>query len=106
MRDLAFWFALGRPLSPLYGGLMRLRARAYDAGLLTAHQMPVPVISVGNLVMGGSGKTPVVQYVARLLQKNGLRPAVISRGYGGAARGPVNVVSDGASLLLDAATAR
>ena len=101
----AYLFALGHPFSPLYGGLMRLRAWSYRAGLLTSRCMPAPVISVGNLVMGGSGKTPVVQHVARLLQAHGLKPAVISRGYGGRATGPVNVVSDGASPLLDAAAA-
>jgi tetraacyldisaccharide 4'-kinase len=57
---------------------------------------------VGNLTLGGTGKTPLVQYLARLLLKNGFMPAVVSRGYGGATKEPVNVVSDGSHVLLPA----
>jgi len=81
---------------------MRLRESLYNAGMLRVNRVDVPVISVGNLTLGGTGKTPVVQYIARLLQKEGLRPAVISRGYMGMAGGKVNIVSDGSSVLLDA----
>ncbi|MCI5223947.1 MAG: hypothetical protein D3924_15065, partial [Candidatus Electrothrix sp. AR4] len=66
------------------------------------HLFDVPVISIGNLTMGGTGKTPMVQYLARLLQKNGYQPAIISRGYGGATKERINVVSDGENVLLDA----
>ncbi|HHD57046.1 MAG TPA: tetraacyldisaccharide 4'-kinase, partial [Desulfobulbaceae bacterium] len=62
----------------------------------------VPVISVGNLTLGGTGKTPLVQYLARLLLTNGFMPAVVSRGYGGATKEPVNVVSDDSRILLPA----
>jgi tetraacyldisaccharide 4'-kinase len=63
------------------------------------------VVSVGNLTMGGTGKTPMVHYLARMLQQHGFKPAIISRGYGGTAGKPVNIVSDGATLLLDAKAA-
>ncbi|OQX19103.1 MAG: tetraacyldisaccharide 4'-kinase [Desulfobulbaceae bacterium A2] len=98
-------FALGRPLAPIYGGLMRLRAALYARNILTRHRLPVPVISIGNLTLGGTGKTPLVQALARELQRQGWHPAVISRGYGGKATGRINVVSDGTNLLLDSVTA-
>jgi len=93
---------MGRPLAPLYSAAMRLRETCYRQGVFTSHKMEVPVISVGNLTMGGTGKTPMVQCLARLLQTHGFHPAIISRGYGGMARGKVNLVSDGVNLLLDA----
>jgi tetraacyldisaccharide 4'-kinase len=97
-----FLYALGRPLSPLYGLVMALRASLYGTGLLPSARLPVPVISVGNLTMGGTGKTPLVQYVARMLQRQGRRPAIVSRGYGGTARGRCNLVSTGDLPLLPA----
>lgn len=103
--DKEMAFRLGRPLSPLYGALMKLRAAAYRHGWLASAKLPVPVVSVGNLTMGGTGKTPLVMALARLLLASGRRPAVVSRGYGGAAKEAVNLVSDGRHLLLDAATA-
>lgn len=68
----------------------------FRAGILNAEQAPVPVVSVGNILIGGSGKTPFVIYLARLLKNQGLRPAVISRGYRGSNREPYLVVGDGA----------
>lgn len=100
-----FYFALGRPFAPLYSAAMRLRETCYRQGIFKSHRLNVPVISVGNLTMGGTGKTPMVHYLARLLKENGLRPAVISRGYGGTANERVNLVSDGTKLLLDAESA-
>jgi tetraacyldisaccharide 4'-kinase len=102
-REIAY--RLGLPLSPLYAGLMRWRASAYRRGWLASDQLPVPVISVGNLTMGGTGKTPLVMAVARILLDAGRRPAVVSRGYGGTATAPVNLVGDGQYLFLDAAQA-
>mgnify|MGYP002662447933 FL=1 len=102
MNTEEFYYALGRPFAPLYGAIMRLREICYRRGVCTTHQLPVPVLSVGNLTVGGTGKTPMVQHLARLLQDNGFRPAVISRGYAGRAQGRVNLVSDGSRLLLDA----
>ena len=97
----SFYF-LGRPLSPLYSTAMKLRALLYDKRLLASHDFDVPVISVGNLTMGGTGKTPMVIYLARFLSAQGYKVAIVSRGYRGTAKGPVNIVSDGSEVLLSA----
>jgi tetraacyldisaccharide 4'-kinase len=99
------FFQLGRPLSPLYGGMMSLRALLYRRGILASERLPVPVICIGNLGMGGTGKTPLVMAVTRLLQACGRRPALVSRGYGGRAAAAVNVVADGHRVFLDAGAA-
>lgn len=98
-------FTLGRPLGPLYSLLMTIRQHCYRKNLLTVHRLGVPVISVGNLTMGGTGKTPAVAAIAGYLLKLGYRPAIVSRGYGGSARAAVNVVSDGSRVCLDARSA-
>jgi len=67
------------PFSALYAGIMRTRNWLYDAGLLESHSFPVPVICVGNLTVGGTGKTPHVEYLVRLLQPR--QVAILSRGY-------------------------
>ncbi|MFZ5767002.1 MAG: tetraacyldisaccharide 4'-kinase [Thermodesulfobacteriota bacterium] len=100
---LQMLFAVGRPLSPLYGLAMALRAWAYGKGLLPRQRLSVPVISVGNLTLGGTGKTPMTIHLARLLADRA--PVIVSRGYDGRAKEKVNVVSDGVSLLLDARSA-
>ncbi|KAB2891253.1 MAG: tetraacyldisaccharide 4'-kinase [Desulfobulbaceae bacterium] len=99
---LSLLFAFGRPLSPIYSLLMTIRQQLYRSRVLTVHRLPVPVISVGNLTMGGTGKTPTVAYIAQYLRSLGHRPAVISRGYGGSATAAVNVVSDGDQIYLNA----
>ncbi len=101
--QLNLLYTFGRPFSPLYSFAMSLRASLYKKGVLARERLPVPVISVGNLTMGGTGKTPLTIYLARLLAER--KPAVVSRGYSGKARGRVNVVSDGKSIMLDASAA-
>jgi len=91
-----------RPAGALFGAGVALRGALYDAGLLAAARAPAPVISVGNLAVGGAGKTPVTLALARLLQARGRTVAVLSRGYG-ATRADARVVSDGRAVLLDAA---
>ena len=82
-----------RPLAPIYGGVVALRGRLYDSGRLAQTALSVPVVSVGNLVVGGAGKTPVVALLAGWLRDRGLRVAILSRGYGRRRKGRV-VVQD------------
>ena len=105
MKKTKTFYIFGRPFSPFYSLLMRFRGFLYRIGMLRVNKVGTPVISVGNLNMGGSGKTPVVQYISRFLLDSGWHPAVISRGYGGSAKGRVNLVSDGKQVLLDATIA-
>ncbi|HHT9129635.1 MAG TPA: tetraacyldisaccharide 4'-kinase [Candidatus Brocadiaceae bacterium] len=69
------------PFSKIYGFVVKTRIFFYKKGILKSVRLPVPVISVGNITMGGTGKTPVVEYIARYLQKKGKRAAILSRGY-------------------------
>ena len=71
-----------RPLSAVYAGLARLRARGYEHGWLPAGRVDVPVVSVGNLSAGGTGKTPFVAFLAHELERRALRVGILSRGYG------------------------
>ena len=96
----AFPRALLRTLSLPYGAAVAMRNLLYDRKLLRPTKLPCPVISVGNLTVGGTGKTPTVIYLANLLRERGRRPAILSRGYGGDAKVPVNVVSDGNRVCL------
>jgi len=64
-----------------YGAAVRARNAAFDVGVLRAHQAPVPVVSVGNLTTGGTGKTPIVAAIVEWFTSHGVRPAILSRGY-------------------------
>ena len=70
------------PCSILFGWLVALRRQAFLRGYLRSWQAPVPLIIVGNINVGGSGKTPTVIALAKALHAAGLKPAVLSRGYG------------------------
>ena len=85
-----------RPLSYLFGLIAALRRGAFQTGILRAYRAPVPVIVVGNICVGGVGKTPVVIDLIARLKADGWRPGVVSRGYGGQARQatPVTPQSD------------
>jgi tetraacyldisaccharide 4'-kinase len=87
-------------LSLPYGGIVAARNCLYDRGVFKQRKLPRPVISVGNLTAGGTGKTPTVIHIAHLLKDRGYLPAVLSRGYGGSANAPVNVVSDGNRIRM------
>jgi tetraacyldisaccharide 4'-kinase len=97
-----FWqkrgfFALGLlPLAALYGALAGARRALYARGLLQVVRLPVPVIVVGNIGVGGSGKTPTTLWLVEALRARGRRPGIISRGYGGQIReGVAQVPPDG-----------
>ncbi|MGH8604542.1 MAG: tetraacyldisaccharide 4'-kinase, partial [Gammaproteobacteria bacterium] len=70
------------PLSWIYCGVVAMRSLAYTKGILPVARFPVPVVVVGNLTVGGTGKTPLVIALCRLLRSRNYRPGVISRGYG------------------------
>ncbi|MFC5743470.1 tetraacyldisaccharide 4'-kinase [Dyella tabacisoli] len=82
------------PLAWFYGGVIYLRRALYRRGWLRSERLPVPVVVIGNLSVGGTGKTPLTIAVVDALRQRGFRPGVVSRGYGGSHRQP---------MLLDAA---
>ncbi len=87
-------------LSLLNDAIMRLRNKLYDARILPVCKMPCTVISVGNIIIGGTGKTPVVMMTAQLLKDAGKHVAVVSRGYKREGGPEPLIVSDGATLLV------
>lgn len=78
-----------RPLAMLYGGASRLRRALYQAGWLRRVRLPVPVVVIGNISVGGTGKTPLTIAVVDALRERGYRPGVVSRGHGGSRREPL-----------------
>lgn len=92
------------PFVPLYGAGVAIRNWLFDIGLLRSTKVGVPVISVGNLSAGGSGKTPLVEFLAKRLMLSGRKVAVISRGYKRESSGML-VVSNGAIQCTDASLA-
>jgi len=74
------------PLSWLFCVIVWIRRQAYKYGLLTIYHAPVPVIIVGNITVGGTGKTPLVSWLGQFLRQQGLKPGIVSRGYGGHAK--------------------
>jgi tetraacyldisaccharide 4'-kinase len=99
--NLAISLALA-PLGGLYGVAMRARRALYRSGQLQAHELGVPVISVGNLTTGGTGKTPLVEWIANELAQMERRVCVLTRGYGRRSSGTRVIVSDGNEILSDA----
>ena len=91
------------PLGLLYGAVARARLRLYRSGFLKSENVGAPVVSVGNLTAGGTGKTPLVEWAARALAREGLRACVLTRGYGRADEGRRVLASDGARVLAEVA---
>lgn len=77
----------------------------FDLGIIKQTKLPCSVISVGNITVGGTGKTPMVITLANMLRSKGYRPAVLSRGYGGDRKTPLTVVSDGEQIITGYAQA-
>ena len=90
-RKNALFYLVLVPLSWLFAAITAIRCWAYQTGILKSYKMPVPVIVVGNITLGGNGKTPVVIWLVEQLLNHGYKPAVISRGYGGSANLPTSV---------------
>jgi len=92
-RGAAAWSLF--PLSLLFASLAALRRRLFALGWKKAERLPVPVIVVGNIAVGGSGKTPVALWLAAELRARGHRPGIVSRGYGGSVDGVAEVPPGG-----------
>ena len=91
----AWWLPLLLPFTLLYWLVIKLRALSYNLGLKSVYRAPVPVVVVGNITVGGTGKSPVVIALVELCNKLGLKPGVVSRGYGSkAASYPLTVTLD------------
>jgi len=90
------------PLGGLYGAAMKARRVLYQTGRFRVHRLGVPVISVGNLTTGGTGKTPLVGWIANELAQQGRRVCILTRGYGRGSSKTRVVVSNGSEILLDA----
>ncbi|MBW1824898.1 MAG: tetraacyldisaccharide 4'-kinase, partial [Deltaproteobacteria bacterium] len=85
-----------------YRLLIQLRHTSYKTGVLKSYSLPCLVISVGNVTMGGTGKTPMVIYLAQVFKEKGMKTAVLSRGYKGKSPEKVAMVSNGERILLNA----
>jgi tetraacyldisaccharide 4'-kinase len=75
------------PFAWLYGLITSIRRGLYKSGLMPSPKLPVPVVIVGNITVGGTGKSPVVAWLAQQLKSSGYNPAIVSRGYGGSHSG-------------------
>lgn len=87
------WYLL--PFAALFAAVVALRARAYRIGLAASGHPGVPVVVVGNLTVGGTGKTPFTLWLARALRERGVRVGIATRGHGGSVEGPVQVDPQG-----------
>ncbi len=94
-RSLRFFLL---PFSLAYGAVVMLRNFFYDVGIFKIKTLPKPVISVGNIIAGGTGKTPIVEWLARYFTSIGKRVAILSRGYGRKTKGFI-LVTDGEKIL-------
>lgn len=90
------------PFSTVYNIVTRARLAAYETGFFKVSKLPVPVISIGNITAGGTGKTPLVEWVCRAIAANGKKVCVLTRGYGRVNPNSQVVVSDGSQALSDA----
>ncbi|MDO8311446.1 MAG: tetraacyldisaccharide 4'-kinase, partial [Sideroxyarcus sp.] len=82
------------PVSLIFRSLVTLRRLLYRSGVLASVKLPVPVIVVGNISVGGTGKTPLVIWLAQWLRERGYHPGIVCRGYGGSSRAPQRALTD------------
>lgn len=96
----AWWYGDGvagtllAPLGMIFDAVTRLRRGLYRVGVLRAYRASVPVVIIGNLSVGGTGKSPLVAHIASTLARRGVRAGILLRGYGAAVRGPRRVLAD------------
>lgn len=90
------------PFGRLYGFAMKARRALYRSGRFSTRELGAPVISVGNLTTGGTGKTPLVEWIANELALKGRRVCILTRGYGRPSSGTRVIVSNGSEILADA----
>jgi tetraacyldisaccharide 4'-kinase len=88
------------PFVPLYGWIISIRNYFFNAGIFKSHKVDAKIISIGNIVIGGSGKTPTVMYIINLIKNAGIKVGVLSRGYGRKSKG-YQLVSDGKEIFCD-----
>ncbi|MDX2107432.1 MAG: tetraacyldisaccharide 4'-kinase [Candidatus Melainabacteria bacterium] len=91
--------ALLAPAALIYKTLVKARAKAYENGLASINKVEVPVISVGNITVGGTGKTPITMFLAKQLIAQGRKIAILSRGYNRKSKSNFVVASDGTKIL-------
>lgn len=90
------------PLSWLYGAVSGARVKLYEKGVFKSFDLKVPTISIGNITVGGTGKTPLVAFVARVLAENGEKVCILTRGYKRENESERVLVSDGEKVLVSA----
>jgi tetraacyldisaccharide 4'-kinase len=93
------------PFSMLYGAIVNARALLYEKGFFKSHDLGAPTISVGNITVGGTGKTPLVAFAAEVLAEKGEKVCILTRGYKRENESERVLVSDGEKILVDAAQA-
>lgn len=96
---MTFLKILLTPFVPVYALLVSLRNMFFDKSVFKSTKVNAKVVSVGNLTIGGSGKTPFVIYLTNLLKKSGYKPSVLSRGYGRKTKGYILVSKEGEPLI-------
>ena len=87
-------------ISIIYGGSVKLRGTLYKKGILQSKRLPCPVISIGNITVGGAGKTPMTIYIAELIKHLGYSVAIISRGYKGRLEKIGGIVCNGRTICM------
>ncbi len=95
-----FYWKLLVPAEGIYRGVIRLRRACYRRNIFKSHRLPVPVIVVGNITVGGVGKTPLTAALLEFLKKNNFRPGIISRGYKGKAASWPQIVDENSNPIL------
>ncbi|HXQ73931.1 MAG TPA: tetraacyldisaccharide 4'-kinase, partial [Pyrinomonadaceae bacterium] len=93
------------PLSALYSAVTRTRLSLYQRGTFRTTKLDRPVISVGNMTVGGTGKTPLVELVSRIIAGNARKVCILTRGYGRQHPERQVIVSDGQAILATPAEA-